>query len=138
MFAGDASALAKGGWQFQVSQTETIRAIAEAVVLSDQLRQYDYEVCVDPTGSSLRNRSAGVARPYSSDLQARLAADEKVFNILDPSVLMDRPLRGDRPWGRSNLGSKGDEIHVVEEKVKSASTLTYQQKKNLQNREREC
>ena len=135
MFAGDASALSKGGWQFKVSHTEGIRAIAEAVVLSDELRSLDYEISVDPTGSSMRNRAAGIARPYSLDVQARLAADEKVFHILDPSVLMDKPLKRGCPWKGVTPSGVSDRIHVVDEGVKSANTLTYQQKKKLQNRE---
>ena len=92
MFHGDASLLAKGGWQFQFSRSGSMFHIAEAVAFTDELRKLDYELSVDSGSASLRNRTAGISRPYSSDVRARLAADEVVFNILDPRELMELSL----------------------------------------------
>ena len=39
MFQGDASALAKGGWSFKLSEEEAVRAIAGAMILDHQLRK---------------------------------------------------------------------------------------------------
>ena len=78
MFQGDASALAKGGWSFKLSEEESVRAIAGALILEHQIRstpkmlvsgdEKTYVVCEEAAAERWRRRTC---RPVD-DVGAKL------------------------------------------------------------------
>ena len=87
----DASELAKGGWTYQMTHQDRIRGIAEAVAIERVLTSTEYERTSTAEGISFHNQSSRKPLLCSFDIARRLRADECVYNIAEPSELMQKP-----------------------------------------------
>ena len=135
MTNGDSSALCKGGWQFKIDREECLRAVAEAVIVSEALcgtvAGCDLD---DPPRASRALHPKAVLEP--SVIEAYLEQDDRVFHVAYPEELMEAECFVPRPGSCCATARAGPLDGSAGEEVKQASTLTYAQKKKMQRAQR--